>query len=97
MKQIVKKRLIYTCPWTKEVFYGVDEYDSNLSDSNILGAIHEVGKTVWLPTYPGEEQLWLLRPHPINPNVKLPTYRIEVDTFYVDCPSFLDMILSFLR
>ena len=88
MKVIKVKRLIYSKLCSSEVLYGGVEYDSNLSDENILGAVHELGKTEWLPTAwvgPGdryENELWLLKPDPNNPKIKYPTYRIFVDTFY---------------
>lgn len=97
MKKIIKKRLVYSCPWTHEVWYGGEEYDSSLSNEAILGVIHEVGKTRWLLTYPGELELWLLRPYPTDPKVKLPLYRIEVEEFYTYCETIFDKFLSFLR
>lgn len=50
MKVIKVKRLVYSKLGCSEVIYGGTEYDSNLSDENILGSVHELGKTKWLPT-----------------------------------------------
>lgn len=97
MKKIIKKRLVYSCPWTKEIWYGAEEYDYFLPDNAILGAIHEVGKTVWRPTNPDYMELWLLRPYPVDPKVRLPLYRIEVEEFYTYKPTIFDKFLSFLR
>ena len=89
MKVIKVKRLVYSKLGSSEVIYGGEEYDGNLSDENILGSVHEVGKTEWRPSLwigPGDNwanELWLLTPvDPNNPKFKLPTYRIYVDTFY---------------
>lgn len=88
MKAIKVKRLVYSHLGTGEVLYGGEEYDGDLSDENILGSVHEIGKTEWLTTNwvgPGdkyEDELWLLVPDSNNPQVKYPTYRIFVDTFY---------------
>lgn len=88
MKIIKVKRLVYSKLGSNEVIYGGVEYDGNLSDENILGSVHEYKKTEWLPTTwigPGDKWeygLWLLKPDPNNPEIKYPTYRIFVDTFY---------------
>ena len=88
MKVIKAKRLVYSKLGCSEVIYGGVEYDSDLSDENILNSVHELGKTKWLPTNwvgPGdkwEDELWLLKPDPNNPEIKYPIYRIVVDTFY---------------
>lgn len=107
MKKMKVKRLVYSKLGSSEVIYGGEEYDGNLTDDNILGAIHEVGKTEWHPTNwigPGdkwENELWLLKPDPNNPNVKYPTYRINVETFYRYekswCNLFVDTIKRILR
>ena len=97
MKRIVKKRLSYYCPWTKEVMYGAIEFDGNMSDENILGSVHEKGKTAWLPTYPDYPELWLLKPLPANPRVRQPVYKIEVDSYVVEVPSFFDKLKAALR
>lgn len=88
MKTIKVKRLVYSKLGCSEVIYGGIEYDGHLSDESILGSVHEVGKTEWRSTNwigPGdkwEDELWLLKPDPNNPQVKYPIYRIFVDTFY---------------
>lgn len=88
MKKIAIKRLVYRHLNTGEIYYGGQEYDGNLSDENILDSIHEIGKTEWRATNwvgPGDEwknELWLLKTDSNNPNIKYPTYRIVVDTFY---------------
>lgn len=96
MRKVWKKRVIYYRPWTQDVFYGGEEYDCALSDNNILGSIHTVGKTVWLyendPCYDAE--LWLLRPLPQNPNVKLPAYKIEVEEFYIEVPTLWEKVFG---
>ena len=48
MKKILIKRLVYTCGRTGEELIGANEYDGHLTDANILGSIHEVGKTAWI-------------------------------------------------
>lgn len=59
MKKIKVKRLIYSSNyhtlWEKQlssaVAIGGEEYDSNLSDYNILGTIREIGKWDWTSSY----------------------------------------------
>ena len=87
MKKIAKKRLVYTSLATKKTIIGAYEYDGDLSDSNILGSVHELGKTEWLPTTwisgdNWEKELWLMCPDMNNPTVKHPIFRINVQTFY---------------
>lgn len=75
--------------------YGGEEYDGRLSDSNILGAIHEEGKTKWLETnWVGswQQELWLLVPDCRNPGVRYPMYRISVETFYHLEETWLDRV-----
>lgn len=45
MKIIKVKRLRYDNLRTHEICYGGVEYDGHLTDDNILGGIHEIGKT----------------------------------------------------
>ena len=85
MKKITVKRLVYSIPYTSEVMYGAEEYDSHLSNDNILGVIHEVGKTAWI-----NGALWLL----VN---GAPTYRISVETFYQYTKSWFDLMLDAVR
>ena len=69
MKKVIVKRLAYYSPFDDKVIYGGTEYDGQLDDYNILGSIHEVGKTQWI-----DGQLWLVR------NTEL-VYRITVEKF----------------
>ena len=91
MKMVEKKRLIMYCPWTDEVIIGAQEFDASLSDENILGLLHEVGKTEWLPTYPGTHELWHLGEN------HMPDYKIEVEIFYVEVPTWFDRIKDIFR
>lgn len=92
MRKIAIKRLVYNHLGTGEVCYGGEEYDGNLTDENILGAIHEIGKTEWCPNGYGLYQL--------NSNGDL-VYRISVETFYQYQKSwynlFFDSIKRILR
>ena len=85
MKKVIVKRLVYYIPATDETFYGGEEYDGHLTDENILGAIHEVGKTAWMG-----ETLWLLVDD-------APTYRIDVEKFYQYTKSWFDLLLDAVR
>ena len=49
MKRIKVKRLLYKSILTGEIHLGAIEYDSHLTNENILGAIYEVGKHEWCP------------------------------------------------
>ena len=59
MKKITVKRLIYSSNYhalwgeqlSSTVIIGDEEYDSNLSDDNILGTIREIGKWDWASSY----------------------------------------------
>lgn len=103
MKKIAVKRLAYYNQTTKDIQWGAEEYDGNLTDENILGSIHEVGKTQWLPTNwvgPGdkwENELWLLKPDPNNPNVKYPVARICVETFYQYQKSWYNLLFDSIK
>ena len=44
MKKIVTKRVVYHDGNGKEIISNT-EFDGNLSDENILGALHEIGRT----------------------------------------------------
>lgn len=96
MKAVMKKRIILYCPWTDEKIIGAEEFDGTLSDDNILGAFHEIGKTMWMwendPFYPTE--LWYLKP---CGEVRLPYYKVLVDDFYIEVPTFWDRIKNALR
>jgi hypothetical protein len=103
MKVSKVKRLIYSKLGCSEVIYGGVEYDGNLSDENILGSVHELGKTEWLATNwvgPGdkwEEELWLVKPDPKNPEIKYPVYRICVDTFYKYEKTWWDTFCEYVK
>jgi hypothetical protein len=69
MKKIIVKRLVYHSPASGETFYGGTEYDGRLDDYNILGSVHEIGKTQWVG-----DQLWAIRDTEL-------IYRITVEEF----------------
>ena len=85
MKKTVIKRLVYYSPASGEVFYGGEEYDGRLTDENILGAIHEVGKTAWYG-----DSLWTVRGNDL-------IYRITVEEFIQYTKSKLDLLLDAIR
>ena len=82
MKKVKIKRITYYAPCTGETYYGATEYDARLTDDNILGAFHEVGKTQWMG-----ETLWLLQNG-------VPTYRLNVECFYQCTKSWLDLLID---
>ena len=84
MKRVTIKRLVYVGP-QGETHFGAEEFDAHLSDDNILGLIHAIGKTVWIG-----ENLWLL----CN---GAPTYRISVERFYQYTKSWFDLLLDAIR
>lgn len=55
MKKIIVKRLIYRDGNGNEII-GNTEYNGNLTDANILGAVHEVGRTQWIG-----QTLWVMK------------------------------------
>lgn len=69
MKKVVVKRIIYTDTDGRE-YFDSREFDGHLSDYNILGCIHEVGRTKWHGGY-----LWTLRDGKRQ-------YRIHVERFW---------------
>jgi len=73
MRKIKVKRLVYKHLATNEITYGGEEYDGNLTDDNILGAIFTLGKHEWCPDGCGMYQL--------NQKGEL-VYRIWIETFY---------------
>ena len=84
MKKVIVKRLAYTMGYG-DVKYGSVEYDGSLSDENILGAVHEVGKTQWIGS-----SLWLMRGN-------VPLYMITVETFPQYTKSWYDYLLDAIR
>ena len=73
MKRTKIKRLVYKHLGTNEIVYGAEEYDANLTDRNILGAIYTLGKHEWCPDGCSLYQ--------INQNNEL-VYRIWIEVFY---------------
>lgn len=88
MKKKKVKRLVYRHLGTNEIYYGGFEYDSNLTTENILGAIHEIGKTEWCPNGYGLYQL--------NSNGDI-VYRISVETFYQYQKSWYNLLWDWIR
>ena len=84
MKKILVKRLIYSDGASPDRIGGHD-YDGKLSDANILGAVHEVGKTQWIG-----QSLWLMK-------CGRPIYRITVATFTQYQKSWYDLILDAVK
>lgn len=103
MKKIKVKRLAYYNLITNDILWGAEEYDGNLTDENILDSVHELGKTEWRPTNwigPGNKwknELWLLKPDPNNSNVKYPTCRICVETFYRYEKSWYNLLFDSIK
>ena len=88
MKKIVIKRLIYTHLGTGEVHLGGTEYDSSLTDENILGAIFHIGQHEWCPKMMGIYQL--------NSNGEI-TYRITVEKFYQYQKSWYNLLSDSIK
>lgn len=84
MKKILIKHLIYT-NGAGEVTIGATEYNADLTDENILGAIHEVGKTQWIG-----RSLWLMKQG-------VPAYKITVETFTQYEKNWFDLIIDAVR
>lgn len=84
MKKTFVKRLVYIDSWGRQCIGGTT-YDAALTDHNILGTIHEVGKTEWIG-----ENLWLLRDG-------VPAYRITVQPFAQLEKSWYDLLLDAIR
>jgi hypothetical protein len=88
MKRIKVKRLVYYHLGTNEVHYGGFEYDGNLTDENILGAVFTLGKHEWCPNGYGMYQL--------NANGEL-KYRITVEMFYRYQKSWYNLLWDWIR
>ena len=84
MKKVIVKRLAYSMGYG-DVKYGSVEYDGSLTDENILGSVHEVGKTQWIGS-----SLWLMRGN-------VPLYKITVETFPQYTKSWYDYLLDAIR
>lgn len=84
MKKVIVKRLVYSNGNGDEKIGSV-EYCGTLTDENILGSVHEVGKTQWIG-----ESLWLMRNG-------IPAYRITVEAFPQYTKSWYDLILDAVR
>ena len=85
MKRITVKRLMYHSPNSGKTYIGGLTYDGDLTDANILGMVHEVGKTAWI----GDE-LWLVRGDQL-------VYRITVEPFTQYQKSWYDLIMDWIR
>lgn len=84
MKKIIVKRLVYTdAEGTQRI--GSIEYNGELTTNQILGAVHEVGKTQWIG-----DSLWLMRHG-------RPLYHITVETFTQYQKSWFDLMIDALR
>lgn len=88
MKRIKVKRLLYHHLATNEIHYGGFEYDGNLTDENILGALFTIGKHKW---HPGMEGIYQLD---ANGELK---YRITVETFYRYEKSWYNLLWDWVR
>ena len=84
MKKIQIKRLVYINCYGEEYIGGI-EYDGTLTDTNILGSIHEVGKTTWIG-----DTLWLLCDG-------VPAYRITVQPFTQYQKRWYETVLDAVR
>ena len=84
MKRILIKRLVFTNQYGGG-YIGASEYDGTLSDRNILGAFHEVGKTVWIGS-----QLWML----VDGQ---PALRVTVEPFYQYQKRWYETLLDAVR
>ena len=85
MKKTIVKRLVYHSPASGEVFYGGMEYDGNLTAENILGSIHEIGKTQWV-----NGNLWVVRDGQL-------IYRITVEDFIQYTKTRFELFMDAVR
>lgn len=88
MKKIKIKRLAYYNLITNDILWGAKEYDGSLTDENILGAIHEIGKTEWCPNYLGLYKL--------NSEGEI-THRIVVETCYQYQKSWYNLLADNIK
>lgn len=84
MKKIKIKRLVFTNKYGGG-YIGAGEYDGNLTDENILGSFHQVGKTVWQ----GSNLYMLVDGEPL--------LRVTVDTFYQYQKRWYESLLDAIR
>jgi len=84
MKKIMVKRLVYINGQGEQIIGGT-EYDGHLTDENILGSIHEIGKTAWIGS-----NLWVL-------HAGKPIMRIEVMPFYQFEKRWYEILLDAVR
>lgn len=84
MKRITIKRLVYSDGYGNN-FIGGEEYDGEMDDYNILGSIHEIGKTAWIG-----DSLWTLR-------MGAPEFRITVERFYQYQKRWYELVLDAIR
>lgn len=84
MKKILVKRLVYTDGQGNTII-GAEEYSGHLDDHNILGVVHEVGKTTWIGN-----SLWVL-------HAGIPAYRITVESFYQYQKRWYENVFDALR
>ena len=85
MRKKMIKRIVYHSPVSGETFYGDTEYDGALTDENILGGFHEIGKTAWVGN-----TLWVTRGNEL-------VYRLAVEEFPQYTKTRLDLFLDALR
>jgi hypothetical protein len=85
MKKRKIKRIIYTSPASGETFFGATEYDGNLTDHNILGAFHEVGKTAWVGN-----TLWVVRDNEL-------IYRLSIEESTQYTKTWWDYLIEAIR
>lgn len=84
MKKVIIKRLIYS-DGQGNTMIGSEEYCGSLTDYNILGSIHEIGKTAWIGN-----TLWAL-------NAGEPAWKITVERFYQYQKRWYELILDAIR
>lgn len=92
MKVIKVKRLVYQNLATNEIAYGGEEYDGNLTDENILGCIHEMGKSIFQDRgYTNAKSCLLLT------KGDLTTHRVTVETFYQYQKSWYNLLFDSIK
>ena len=85
MHKIPIKRVTYYSPATGKTYDSGVEYDGRLTDSNILGAMHEVGKTAWIGN-----NLWML-------DGNQPKLRVNIILVYQYEKSWYNLLFDALR